>query len=465
MIARNGMLEPAGGEAPQGRGMMRTRRKETGPDNEQERLKMSSNESGEAEAVSQQHTTWPVDDRRTRRNEAVLSEYGEGLVEAFSHYIDPYMALPVTAFAKLQGEGKAIGIELPYACSGHHEAMRTLLTVSLPDGDVPILNFSQAIEALPVADRSPKGGPQTGHAPLIQPRDASKPSTAASSGQSAALPGVRNIIAVASGKGGVGKSTSSVNLALALQAEGARVGIVDADIYGPSMGMMCGVAEGTRPEIIDFDGTRFFQPIDVFADAGAAPIQLMSMAFLVNDKTPMVWRGPMVSGALLQLITQTHWQGLDYLIVDLPPGTGDIQLTLSQKVPLSAAVIVTTPQDIALLDARKAVSMFEKVDVPVLGVIENMSVHICSNCGHREHLFGSEGGARMAEEYGLPLLGQIPLHLTIREQTDRGRPTVYAEPESEVGLIYRDMARNVSARLAIRCAHAKNAAPGLIAHD
>ncbi|GAA3959413.1 hypothetical protein GCM10022278_17110 [Allohahella marinimesophila] len=425
---------------------------------------MSSNESDQAEAISQQQTAWPVDDRRTQRNEAVLSEYGPGLAEAFSNYIDPYMALPMTAFARLEAQGKALGIDLPYACSGHYEAMRTLLTVSLPDSEVPDLNFSQTIEALPVADRSPKGGPQTGHAPLIQPRGADR-APASGTGQSAALAGVHNIIAVASGKGGVGKSTSSVNLALALQAEGARVGIVDADIYGPSMGMMCGVADGVRPDIVDFDGTRFFQPIEVFADAGTAPIQLMSMAFLVNEKTPMVWRGPMVSGALLQLITQTHWQALDYLIVDLPPGTGDIQLTLSQKVPLSAAVIVTTPQDIALLDARKAVSMFEKVDVPVLGVIENMSVHICSNCGHREHLFGSEGGARMAEEYGLPLLGQIPLHLTIREQTDQGRPTVYAEPESEVGLIYRDMARNVSARLAIRCAHAKNAAPGLIAQN
>ena len=349
----------------------------------------------------EQPSAWPVDPKRQKRNESTLAEYGPALAGAFSAYIDPYMNLPISAFAKIEGQGTAVGVEMPYACKGHFEAMRTLLTASLPDSEVPALHFAQSIDALPVADRSPKGAPLTGHAPLIQPRDARKDATEGT-GQSAALAGVRNIIAVASGKGGVGKSTSSVNLALALQAEGARIGIVDADIYGPSMGMMCGVAEGTRPEIVDFDGTRYFQPVEVFADVGDAPIQLMSMAFLVSDKTPMVWRGPMVSGALLQLITQTHWQGLDYLIVDLPPGTGDIQLTLSQKVPLSAAVIVTTPQDIALLDARKAVSMFEKVDVPVLGVIENMSVHICSHCGHREHLFGNEGGARMAEEYGLP---------------------------------------------------------------
>ncbi|HAZ88825.1 MAG TPA: iron-sulfur cluster carrier protein ApbC, partial [Marinobacter adhaerens] len=255
------------------------------------------------------------------------------------------------------------------------------------------------------------------------------------------VPGVKNIIAVASGKGGVGKSTTAVNLALALQAEGARVGILDADIYGPSIGMMLGVPEGKRPDTRE---NKYFVPMD------AHGLQANSMAFVVTEKTPMVWRGPMVSGAVMQLLQQTLWNELDYLIVDMPPGTGDIQLTLAQKVPVTGAVIVTTPQDIALLDGKKGIEMFRKVDIPVLGVVENMSVHICSNCGHEEPLFGHGGGERIAQEYDTTLLGQLPLHMTIREQTDGGTPSVIAEPDSEVARRYRDIARRVGAELSTR---------------
>jgi len=217
---------------------------------------------------------------------------------------------------------------------------------------------------------------------------------------------VKNIIAVASGKGGVGKSTTSVNLALSLAADGARVGILDADIYGPSLGMMLGVEEGRRPETVE---EKFFKPVE------ALGLQSMSMAYLVTDKTPMVWRGPMVSGALQQLITQTLWDDLDYLIIDMPPGTGDIQLTLSQKIPVSASVVVTTPQDIALLDAKKGIEVFRKVNIPVLGIVENMSVHICGNCGHAEHIFGEGGADKIAEEFGTEILGSLPLSKYIRE--------------------------------------------------
>lgn len=255
------------------------------------------------------------------------------------------------------------------------------------------------------------------------------------------VPGVKNIIAVASGKGGVGKSTTAVNLALALQAEGARVGVLDADIYGPSIGMMLGVPVGKRPDTRE---EKYFLPME------AHGLQTMSMAFVTTDKTPMVWRGPMVSGAVMQLLQQTLWNELDYLIVDMPPGTGDIQLTLAQKVPVTGAVIVTTPQDIALLDCKRGIEMFRKVDIPVLGIVENMSVHICSNCGHEEHLFGEGGGERIADEHETTLLGQLPLHMTIREQTDSGNPTVVAEPDSEVARRYRDIARRVGAELSTR---------------
>jgi ATP-binding protein involved in chromosome partitioning len=252
---------------------------------------------------------------------------------------------------------------------------------------------------------------------------------------------VKNIIAVASGKGGVGKSTTAVNLALALVAEGARVGLLDADIYGPSQPLMLGVPEDTRPAQ---RGSQMLEPIE------AHGLQTMSIGYLLTESTPVVWRGPMASGALQQLLNQTAWDDLDYLIIDLPPGTGDIQLTLAQKVPVAGSVIVTTPQDIALLDAKKGIEMFRKVDVPVLGVIENMAVHICTNCGHAEHLFGEGGGDRIAKDYGVPLLGSLPLALSIREQSDSGNPPVAADPDGAVAKIYREIARKAAAQLALR---------------
>ena len=248
---------------------------------------------------------------------------------------------------------------------------------------------------------------------------------------------IKNIIAIASGKGGVGKSSTAVNLALALRADGARVGVLDADIYGPSMPRMLGVSG--NPET---DGNRI-------VPQRAHGLQVMSIGFMVEEDTPMIWRGPMVTSALQQLLTETNWQGLDYLVIDLPPGTGDIQLTLAQKVPVSGSVIVTTPQDIALLDARKAVQMFRKVEMSVLGIVENMSTHICSKCGHEESIFGSGGGDRMAQEYDIPLLGQLPLAMKIRSDLDQGMPTVVSDPDSELAQRYREVARKTAARLAM----------------
>ena len=255
----------------------------------------------------------------------------------------------------------------------------------------------------------------------------------------ALLPNVKNIVAVASGKGGVGKSTTTVNLALALAAEGARVGILDADIYGPSQPMMMGI-EG-RPESVD---GQTMEPLENYG------LQVMSIGFLVDKDEAMIWRGPMATQALDQLLRQTNWKELDYLLVDMPPGTGDIQLTLSQKVPLTGAVIVTTPQDIALLDARKGIKMFEKVGVPILGIVENMAVYCCPNCGHTEHIYGADGGKNMAAEYGMDYLGALPLNMQIRIQADSGKPTVVADPEGEVAGIYKSVARQVAIKIAQR---------------
>jgi ATP-binding protein involved in chromosome partitioning len=252
---------------------------------------------------------------------------------------------------------------------------------------------------------------------------------------------IKHVVAVASGKGGVGKSTTAVNLALALDREGARVGLLDADIYGPSQGMMLGVSEGRRPEVQEVKGEKYFVPIK------AHGLQAMSMSFLVTEKTPMVWRGPMVSGALQQLLGQTLWDELDYLIVDMPPGTGDIQLTLSQRVPVAGAVIVTTPQDIALIDARKGIEMFRKVDIPVLGIVENMSTFRCPECGHEAEIFGAGGGERIAAEFATPLLGRLPLTMEIREQADGGTPTVARDPDGPIAGLYRDAARHLAAEL------------------
>ena len=251
------------------------------------------------------------------------------------------------------------------------------------------------------------------------------------------MPNVKNIIAVASGKGGVGKSTTAANLALALAAEGAAVGLLDADIYGPSQPMMLGIDR--RPES---DDGKTMEPLENYG------VQVMSIGFLVDQDEAMIWRGPMATQALEQLLRQTNWKDLDYLIVDMPPGTGDIQLTLSQRVPMTGAVIVTTPQDIALLDAKKGIKMFEKVGVPILGIVENMAVHICSNCGHVEHIFGADGGRKMAAQYGMDYLGALPLDINIRMQADSGKPTVVADPDGEVAGIYKAVARQVAVGIA-----------------
>ncbi|WP_153099784.1 iron-sulfur cluster carrier protein ApbC [Paraburkholderia hayleyella] len=268
------------------------------------------------------------------------------------------------------------------------------------------------------------------------------------------LPNVKNIIAVASGKGGVGKSTTAVNLALALVREGASVGMLDADIYGPSLPLMLGI-EG-RPESPD---GKSMNPLSRYG------LQANSIGFLVEQDNPMVWRGPMATSALEQLLRQTNWHELDYLVVDMPPGTGDIQLTLSQRVPVTGAVIVTTPQDIALLDARKGLRMFEKVGIPILGIVENMGLHICSNCGHEEHVFGAGGGARMAQDYGIDLLGSLPLESSIREQADAGQPTVVADPDGRIAGIYASIARKVALHIAGRARDMTSKFPNIVVQN
>jgi ATP-binding protein involved in chromosome partitioning len=268
------------------------------------------------------------------------------------------------------------------------------------------------------------------------------------------IPGVRNIIAVASGKGGVGKSTTAVNLALALAAEGATVGVLDADIYGPSQPMMLGISG--RPQ--SSDGKKL-EPMEGHG------LQAMSIGFLIDTEQPMVWRGPMVTQALEQLLNETKWRDVDYLIVDLPPGTGDIQLTLAQRVPVTGAVIVTTPQDIALLDARKGLKMFEKVSIPILGIVENMSLHICSHCGHEEHIFGEGGGERMGRDYGVELLGSLPLDIRIREQADSGMPTVVADPDGRIAEIYRQIGRRVAVKIAEKQQDHSGAFPKIVVQN
>jgi len=268
------------------------------------------------------------------------------------------------------------------------------------------------------------------------------------------LPGIKNVIAVASGKGGVGKSTVAVNLALALAADGAKVGMLDADIYGPSQPRMLGLSG--RPSSKD---GKHIEPLESFG------VKCMSIGFLIDAEQPMVWRGPMVTQALVQLLRDTVWGELDYLIVDMPPGTGDVALTLSQQVPVSGAVIVTTPQEIALLDARKGLKMFQKVEVHILGVVENMSTHVCTNCGHEEHIFGQGGGERMAVEYAVPFLGSLPLDLSIREQADAGRPTVAAEPQGTIAARYREIARRATARLALAGKDYAGSFPTIVVED
>jgi ATP-binding protein involved in chromosome partitioning len=301
-------------------------------------------------------------------------------------------------------------VELGYPAKSRHAALRAAL-VAAARGVPGVGNVSVAITTKVIAHAVQRGVPL--------------------------LPGVKNVIAIASGKGGVGKSTTAANLALALAAEGASVGMLDADIYGPSQPMMLGVAG--RPQ--SDDG----KTMDPLVGHG---VKVMSIGFLIEPDQAMIWRGPMATQALDQLLRQTNWGDLDYLIVDMPPGTGDIALTLSQRVPLTGAVIVTTPQDIALLDARKGLKMFEKVSVPILGIVENMAVHVCPNCGHVEHIFGAEGGKRMAAEYGVDYLGALPLSMAIREQSDAGHPPVVSDPDGEIAALYRGVAQAVAAKVA-----------------
>ena len=342
---------------------------------------------------------------------------------------DPHCDLDLISSGAVRGVGVdgsrvAVEIQLGYPAAGWHAALEA--------------QVRQALEALPGVSQAVVTVTSRVHAHRVQ-KDLTP------------LPEVRNIIAVASGKGGVGKSTTAVNLALALQAEGATVGVLDADIYGPSIPKMLGL-EG-RPDSPDG------KTIEPKRNHG---LQAMSIGLLVGEDTPMIWRGPMVTQALQQLLNDTRWQGLDYLVIDLPPGTGDIQLTLAQRVPVSGAVIVTTPQDIATLDARKALQMFAKVEVPVLGIVENMAVHVCSNCGHSEHVFGAGGGQAMASQYGVPLLGSLPLDIRIREQADSGAPTVAADPGSPLSQAYRDIARRTAARLSLQARNKAIAFPNIV---
>ncbi len=341
----------------------------------------------------------------------------EQLLQALQTVVDPNTGKDFVSTKQLknltvEGGSVAFDVELGYPAKSQIPALRQAL-IAAAKGVAGVDNVSANVTSKIIAHAAQRGV--------------------------ALLPQVKNIIAVASGKGGVGKSTTAVNLALALAAEGARVGILDADIYGPSQPMMMGI-EG-RPE--SEDGTTM-EPLENYG------VQVMSIGFLVNQDEAMIWRGPMATQALEQLLRQTNWKDLDYLIVDMPPGTGDIQLTLSQRVPMTGAVIVTTPQDIALLDARKGVAMFDKVGVPILGVVENMAVHVCTNCGHVEHIFGEGGGKRYADEKSLDYLGALPLNLQIRLQADNGKPTVVSDPDSEVAGIYKAVARQVAIKVAAK---------------
>ena len=336
--------------------------------------------------------------------------------ELLATVIDPHTGQDLVASGALKGVGVdgekvAVDIVLAYPARGWHDALVQLVRDALASdasiGDVAVSVASRISAHKVQKDLNP-------------------------------LPKIKNIIAVASGKGGVGKSTTAVNLALALVAEGAKVGVLDADIYGPSIPRMLGVSG--KPD--SSDGQHIEPKL-------AHGIQAMSIGFLIEEDTPMIWRGPMVTQALTQLLNETNWVDLDSLIIDLPPGTGDIQLTLCQRVPVSGALIVTTPQDIALLDARKGLKMFEKVEVPVLGIVENMAIHICSQCGYAEHIFGAGGGARMSDEYDVPLLGSLPLDIHIREQADSGTPTVAADPDGKVAAMYREIARKTAAQLSL----------------
>jgi len=345
---------------------------------------------------------------------------------------DPHTGVDLIASGALRalgvdGDRVAVDLLLGYPAAGWSDALKRLVKTTL-EADPAISAASVSVSTQIVAHK-------------VQ-------------GALAPLPGVKNIIAIASGKGGVGKSTVAANLALALLAEGAAVGVLDADIYGPSQALMLGLVG--RPQSPD---GKSLEPMR------AHGLQAMSIGVLVGENTPMIWRGPMVTQALQQLLGETRWKDLDYLIIDLPPGTGDIQLTLAQRVPVAGALIVTTPQDIALLDARKALKMFQKVEVPILGIVENMATHVCTACGHEEHVFGEGGGARMAAEYGVTLLGSLPLDIRIREQADGGTPSVAAMPDSDIALRYREIARRTAARLALQAKNKSIQFPKIVIHD
>ncbi|GMG87196.1 iron-sulfur cluster carrier protein ApbC [Biformimicrobium ophioploci] len=360
-----------------------------------------------------------TDDHHEHDLSPELTEALEGIAEALGRLVDPVTGMPLD---ETEAE-----IEVGY----DDGTVFAGVTLGYPCGGLAGQWEEMAQEACrPLMEKAPLVGSELQFDLFFEAAGTEAPD------HSETLAGVKQIIAVASGKGGVGKSTTAVNLALALVAEGARVGILDADIYGPSMPLMLGVKEGTRPEV---EEQKFFVPIE------AHGLKTMSLGYLMTEDTPAVWRGPMAGGALQQILGQTRWGDLDYLIVDMPPGTGDIQLTLSQKATLAGAIIVTTPQDLALLDAIKGVEMFRKVEVPVLGIVENMAIHTCSSCGHKEHIFGAGGGEKMAESYGVCMLGSLPLAMSIREQADSGNPTVAADPDSDESLIYRAMARRATA--------------------
>ncbi len=339
----------------------------------------------------------------------------EAVREALSGVIDPntgkdLLATKSVKNIKIDGANVSLDVELGYPAKSQIELLRTAVTAAL--SALPGIGQVSAHVVAKIVAHAAQGGVKL-------------------------LPNVRNIIAVASGKGGVGKSTTAANLALALAAEGANVGLLDADIYGPSQPMMLGVSG--RPDSKD---GKTMEPLE------AHGLQIASIGFMIDPDQPMVWRGPMVTQALQQLLELTNWRDLDYLVVDMPPGTGDIQLTLSQKVPVTGAVIVTTPQDIALLDARKGLKMFEKVGIPILGIVENMSVHVCTQCGHAEAIFGEGGGAKMCADFGVAFLGALPLTMSIREQADSGRPTVVADPQGPVAQIYQQIARKLAVAVA-----------------
>jgi len=351
---------------------------------------------------------------------------------ALARIVDPHTGLDLVAVQAVRGVGVdggrvAVDIQLAYPACGWHGEVKASIEREVMAGT------GASAVAVDVSTRVSAHRVQKDLTPL---------------------PGVKNIVAVASGKGGVGKSTTAVNLALALLAEGARVGVLDADIHGPSIPMMLGLHG--KPE--SPDGKSVTPKL-------SHGLQAMSIGLFLGEDTPTIWRGPMTTQYLQQLLTTTLWDDLDYLVIDLPPGTGDIQLTLAQRVPLSAAIIVTTPQDIALLDAKKALRMFEKVEVPVLGIVENMATHVCSQCGHAEHVFGEGGGERMAAQYGVPLLGSLPLDIRIREHADAGAPTVTAEPDSAIARTYREIARRAAGRLSLQARNKSIAFPNIVVQN